>query len=113
MSVRRTTLKVVIGVGSAAVVVPTMAQTAIRTSTEGLKTGSITYAVNGFSVPAYFAAPEGQTHLPVVLVVHEIFGVHEYIADVCRRFAKAGYLAIAPELYARQGDPAQYAEKPD
>jgi len=107
---RRTALKVAIGVGYAAAVEPIMAQTAIKTSSEGLKTGSTTYEVDGFNVPAYFAAPEGQTHLPVVLVVQEIFGVHEYIADICRRFAKAGYLAIAPELYARQGDPAQYPE---
>jgi carboxymethylenebutenolidase len=61
-------------------------------------------------MPAYRAAPAGKSNLPVVLVVHEIFGVHEYIADTCRRFAKAGYLAIAPELYARQGDPSQYGE---
>ena len=60
--------------------------------------------------PAYRAAPAGRTGLPVVLVIHEIFGVHEYIADTARRFARAGYLAIAPELYARQGDPAGYGE---
>jgi carboxymethylenebutenolidase len=54
--------------------------------------------------------PEGKKDLPVVLVIHEAFGVHAYIADVCRRFAKAGYLAIAPELYARQGDPRTYSE---
>ncbi len=84
---------------------PIMAQTAIKTSSEGLKTGETTYEVNGFKVPALFAAPAGKTNLPVVLVIQEIFGVHEYIADTARRFAKAGYLAIAPELYARQGDP--------
>jgi len=61
-------------------------------------------------MPAYRAAPAGRSSLPVVLVVQEIFGVHEYIADVCRRLAHAGYLAIAPALYARQGDPAQYTE---
>jgi carboxymethylenebutenolidase len=77
---------------------------------EGLKTGEVHYEVNGFAVPAYFAAPAGKTHLPVILVVHEIFGVHAYIADTCRRFAQAGYLAIAPELYARQGDPAKYTD---
>ncbi|NMM13297.1 MAG: dienelactone hydrolase family protein [Rhodoferax sp.] len=107
---RRTALKVALGVGYAAAAAPIMAQTAIKTTAAGLKTGEITYEVNGFKVPAYFAAPAGMTNLPVVLVVHEIFGVHEYIADTCRRFAQAGYLAIAPELYARQGDPSQYAE---
>lgn len=107
---RRTALKVALGVGYAAATMPIMAQTAIKTSSEGLKTGEATYEVDGFKVPAYFAAPTGKTNLPVVLVVQEIFGIHEYIADTCRRFAKAGYLAIAPELYARQGDPAKYAE---
>jgi len=88
-----------------------MAQTAIKTSAEGLSTGEVSYEVAGFKVPAYYAAPQGKTSgLPVVLVVQEIFGVHEYIADTCRRFAKAGYLAIAPELYARQGDPSSYGE---
>lgn len=107
---RRTALKVALGVGYAAATLPVMAQTAINTSAAGLQTGSITYEVNGFKVPAYFAAPAGKTNLPVVLVVQEIFGVHAYIADVCRRFAQAGYLAIAPELYARQGDPSQYPD---
>jgi carboxymethylenebutenolidase len=107
---RRTALKVALGVGYAAATGPTMAQTAIRTSAVGLTTGESKYDVAGFSVPLYHAAPQGKTNLPVVLVIHEIFGVHEYIADICRRFAKAGYLAIAAELYARQGDPSQYQE---
>ena len=107
---RRTALKVALGVGYAASVMPVMAQTAIKTSAGGLRTGESTYDVNGFKVPVYFAAPVGKKNLPVVLVIQEIFGVHEYIADTCRRFAKAGYLAIAPELYARQGDPTQYGE---
>ena len=109
---RRTALKVALGAGYAAAVMPVMAQTAIKTPAEGLSSGSITYEVNGFKVPAYFAAPAGKTGLPVVLVVQEIFGVHAYIADVCRRLAHAGYLAIAPELYARQGDPSQYTDIP-
>ena len=111
---RRTALKVVLevvlGVGYAAAVMPIMAQTAIKTSSEGLKTGQTSYEVNGFKVPAFYAAPAGKTSLPVILVVQEVFGVHEYIADIARRFAKAGYLAIAPELYARQGDPRQYSD---
>lgn len=107
---RRVALKVALGVGYAACTVPVVAQTAIKTATEGLKTGTISFEVTGFSVPAYFAAPDGKTNLPIVLVVQEIFGVHEYIADVCRRFAKAGYLAIAPALYARQGDAGSYTD---
>ena len=107
---RRTALKVALGVGYAAAAAPLMAQTAVKTSAEGLRTGEISYEVNGFKVPAYFAAPAGKTNLPVVLVVHEIFGVHEYIADVCRRFAQAGYLAIAPEFFARHGKPGEYSE---
>lgn len=107
---RRTALKAALGVGYAATAMPIMAQTAIKTSSEGLTAGEITIEVNGFKMPAYRAAPAGKTNLPVVLVIQEIFGVHEYIADTARRFAKAGYLAIAPELYARQGDPTSYNE---
>ena len=107
---RRTALKAALGVGYAAAAAPLMAQTAIRTPSDGLTVGEVTYEVNGFKVPAYRAAPAGRTGLPVVLVIQEIFGVHEYIADTARRFARAGYLAIAPELYARQGDPSQYGE---
>ena len=109
---RRTALKAALGVGYAATVMPVVAQTAVRTPADGLRTGQIEYEVNGFKVPAYFAAPAGRTDLPVVLVVQEIFGVHEYIADVARRFARAGYLAIAPELFARQGDPRSYTDIP-
>ncbi len=107
---RRTALKVALGVGYAAAAAPIMAQTAIKTSVDGLTTGEEIYDVEGFSVPFYYAAPAGKKNLPVILVIQEIFGVHEYIADTCRRFAQAGYLAIAPELYARQGDPSKYGE---
>ncbi len=107
---RRTALKAALGVGYAASAMPIMAQTAIKTPSDGLKTDETTFEVNGFKVPAYFAAPEGKKNLPVVLVIQEIFGVHEYIADTARRFAKAGYLAIAPDLFARQGDARKYTE---
>ena len=107
---RRTAIKLALGVGYAASALPIVAQSAIRTSSEGLVTGEITYEVNGFKVPAFFARPAGKANCPVVLVVQEIFGVHEYIADTCRRFAQAGYLAVATELFARQGDPTQYGE---
>ena len=107
---RRTVLQSAAGLGYAAAAAPLMAQTAVATPADGLDPGRIHYTVDGFQVPAYRAAPAGKTGLPVVLVVQEIFGVHEYIADVCRRLARAGYLAIAPELYARQGDATQYTE---
>lgn len=107
---RRTVVQAALGVGYAATVMPVMAQTAISTPTNGLRAGTATFEVNGFQVPAYFAAPQGKTGLPVVLVVQEIFGVHEYIADTCRRLAHEGYLAIAPDLYARQGDARQYTD---
>ena len=107
---RRLALQTALGIGYAAAAMPLMAQTAVQTSTEGLTTGRIEIDVNGFKVPAYRSAPAGKTNLPVVLVISEIFGVHEYIADVTRRLAKEGYLAIAPELFARQGDPNQFKE---
>lgn len=107
---RRTALMAALGVGYAATAMPIMAQTAIKTPADGLTAGTVKFDVGGFSVPAYRAAPAGKTNLPVILVIQEIFGVHEYIADVCRRFAKEGYLAIAPELFARQGDPTQYTD---
>jgi len=109
---RRTALKAALGVGYAAAAVPLMAQTAVRTPADGLTVGEVSYDVGGFKVPAYRAAPAGKTNLPVILVVQEIFGVHEYIADTARRFARAGYLAIAPDLYKRQGDPRQVTEIP-
>jgi carboxymethylenebutenolidase len=107
---RRAALRLGLGVGYAAAALPVMAQTAIKTSAEGLTTGEVMIDVAGFKMPAYRAQPAGQTGLPVVLVLSEIFGVHEYIADTARRFARAGYLAIAPELFVRQGDAQGYGE---
>ena len=107
---RRLALQTALGLGYAAAAAPLMAQTAIKTSGDGLLEGEVMIDVNGFKMPAYRSAPAGKTNLPVVLVISEIFGVHEYIADVTRRFAKAGYLAIAPELFVRQGDPSMYGE---
>lgn len=89
--------------GFAAAVVPVSADT-ITTSAEGLSAGEVQIPTADGMIPAYRAAPAGSGPFPVILVVQEIFGVHEHIRDVCRRFAKAGYLAVAPELYARQGD---------
>lgn len=107
---RRLALQTALGLGYAAAAMPLIAQTAVQTSAEGLTAGRVEIDVNGFKVPAYRSAPTGKTNLPVVLVISEIFGVHEYIADVTRRLAKAGYLAIAPELFVRQGDPSAYGE---
>jgi carboxymethylenebutenolidase len=107
---RRNLLKSALGVGYAAAAMPIMAQDAIKTSSEGLRSGETVYEVSGFKVPAFYAAPMGKTNLPVILLVHEVFGVHEYIADTARRFARAGYLAIAPDLFARQGDAGGYNE---
>ena len=107
---RRTALKAALGVGYAASTLPIMAQTAVKTPSDGLVSGEVVIDVNGFKLPAYRAAPAGKTGLPVVLVISEIFGVHEYIADTARRLARAGYLAIAPELFERQGDAQSYGE---
>ncbi len=91
---------------------PAVAQTAIATDAKGLVAGKIDIPTSDGKIPAYRAAPEGKKDLPTLIVVQEIFGVHEYIQDVCRRLAHQGYLAIAPELYARQGDPSKYTEIP-
>lgn len=90
--------------GFALAVQPIQAQTTIATDTTGLTAGEVKIPVKDGAIPAYRALPAGKKNLPVVLVVQEIFGVHEHIKDICRRFAKAGYLAVAPEMYARQGD---------
>jgi carboxymethylenebutenolidase len=107
---RRLALQTALGIGYAASAMPLMAQTAIKTSAQGLVSDVVTIDVNGFKMPAYRSAPKGAGPWPVVLVISEIFGVHEYIADVTRRLARLGYMAIAPELFARQGDPSQYSE---
>lgn len=89
--------------GFALAVQPVTAQT-ITTSSEGLDAGEVKIPVSDGEIPAYKAMPAKGGPFPVILVVQEIFGVHEHIKDVCRRLAKLGYLAVAPELYARQGD---------
>ncbi|WP_250534920.1 dienelactone hydrolase family protein [Caballeronia sp. AZ10_KS36] len=105
---RRTFIKAAFGTGFAAAVLPVSAQT-IHTDADGLEAGAIgVRGADGTLIPAYRAQPLGKTHLPVIIVIHEIFGVHEHIADVCRRFAKLGYLAVAPDLYTRQGDASVY-----
>lgn len=110
---RREFLASALGTGFALAVQPVCAQTVIATDSSGLAAGEVRIPAGGSELPAYRAQPAQGGAWPVVLVVQEIFGVHEHIKDVCRRLAKLGYLAIAPELYARQGDPRQYASVPD
>src|SRR5574337_715910 len=98
--------------GFALAVQPVCAQTAIATSDQGLATGDAGVTMHDGTLPIYYARPKAGNKLPTVLVVQEIFGVHEYIRDVCRRLAHQGYLAIAPALYFRQGDPAKVASIP-
>lgn len=107
---RRDFVRASVGTGFAAAALPVSAQTVIKTDAAGLVAGEVTIPVGDFKLPAYRAAPMGVANAPVVLVVSEIFGVHEYIADVARRFAKAGYFAIAPEMFVRQGDAGSYGE---
>lgn len=109
---RRKFIAGVLTTSYAAAASPVLAE-AIHTDLNGLKGGQAKIPTHDGSMPAYYARPAKAGRYPVVLVVHEIFGVHEHIQDVCRRYAKAGYLAIAPELFIRQGDVTQYKEIPD
>ena len=104
---RRGFVVTALGTGFAAAVLPVGAQT-ITTDSDGLTAGEVSIPVPDGAIPAYRAQPVGKTNLPTVIVIQEVFGVHEHIKDLCRRLAKLGYLAVAPELYARQGDPAKY-----
>lgn len=106
---RRDFVRTAVGSGFAAAVLPVTAQT-IRTTSEGLDAGEVFIPVGGFKMPAYRAMPAGKRNAPVILVISEIFGVHEHIADLARRFAHRGYMAIAPELFVRQGDAGSYGE---
>jgi len=110
---RRNFLVTSLGAGFALAVQPVMAQTAIRTDDTGLLAGEVKVPVKDGEMVAYRAMPKGAAKPPVILVVSEIFGAHEYIRDVCRRLAKLGYCAIAPELFARQGDPRQISSVAD
>jgi carboxymethylenebutenolidase len=107
---RRDFMRTSVGSGFAAAVLPVVAQTTIKTDTTGLLAGEVSIPVGNFKMPAYRAAPLNKRNAPVVLVISEIFGVHEHIADVARRFAKQGYFAVAPELFVRQGDAQSYGE---
>ena len=109
---RRTFIVTSLGSGFALAVLPVCAQTMIKTSADGLVAGEVKVPAQGGDMPAYRAMPATGSNFPVILVVQEVFGVHEHIKDMCRRLAKQGYFAIAPELYARQGDPSKVTEIP-
>ena len=82
----------------------------IHTDEAGLVTETVSFPSQGFTLPAYFARPKGKGPFPAILVASEIFGVHDYIKDVCRRLAKVGYVALAPAFFVRVGDPAPLSE---
>jgi carboxymethylenebutenolidase len=107
---RRKFVAVSVATGFTAMAGPVRAE-AIRTPDDGLVAGEVKLPAQGGELPAYRARPAGDGPFPTVLVVQEVFGVHEHIKDICRRFAKLGYLAIAPELYARQGDPSKVTSR--
>ncbi len=109
---RRDFVRTSVGSGFAAAVLPVTAQTVVKTDTTGLLAGEVNIPVGAFKMPAYRAAPLNKKDAPMILVVGEIFGVHEHIADVARRFAKLGYFAVAPELFVRQGDAKAYTDIP-
>jgi carboxymethylenebutenolidase len=109
---RRGFVVTTLATGFALAVQPVMAET-ITTDIEGLEAGEVKIPTADGEMPAYRAMPAKGDKFPVVLVVQEIFGVHEHIKDICRRLAKLGYLAVAPELYARQGDVSKLTEFPE
>jgi len=107
---RRAVIAGTVGAGFALAVRPLSAAT-ITTGAEGLTVADIRIPNPGGDIPAYLAQPAKRPKKPpIVLVVHEIFGVHEHIRDVCRRLAKLGYMAVAPDLFARQGDVTKIAD---
>jgi carboxymethylenebutenolidase len=107
---RRDMLMTSLAIGFAAAAGPVAADTVITTGSEGLTAGEVKIPTADVEIPAYRAMPATGGPFPIVLVVQEIFGVHEHMKDLCRRFAKEGYLAVAPELYARQGDPTKFTD---
>jgi carboxymethylenebutenolidase len=107
---RRGFLTTTLPAGFALAVQPVMSQTMITTPADGLTAGEVKIKTADGEMVAYRAMPAKGKNFPCVLVVEEIFGVHEHIKDICRRFAKLGYLAIAPELFARYGDPSKITD---
>jgi carboxymethylenebutenolidase len=85
---------------------------AIQTDTAGIDAGEVQIPVKDGHIPAYYAHPAKGSNFPTILVNEEIFGVHEYIKDICRRLAKLGYMAVAPEIYARIADLSKMTDAP-
>ncbi|MEO7035889.1 MAG: dienelactone hydrolase family protein [Polyangiaceae bacterium] len=113
LPLRRDVRVTTLSTGFATAVMP-VAASALTTDTDGLEAGEVMIPTSAGSIPGYRALPlKPKGKVPVILVVHEIFGVHEYIKDVCRRLAKEGYYAIAPELFARQGDVSKMTDFKD
>lgn len=111
---RRTFVGASLATGFALSVRPALGQSVIQTAADGLVAGDITIkAPDGVPVKAYWVQPAGKGPFPTVLVVQEIFGLHEYIRDTCRRLARQGYQAIAPNVFQRQGDPSRVAGVPE
>lgn len=100
---RKFLVKTVTATGYALAVYP-LATSAIQTDFEGIEASAIEIPVEKIKIPGYLAYPKTNSSLPILIICHEIFGLHEYIKDLCRRFAKMGFYTIAPYLYARQGD---------
>ena len=96
-----------LGTGFASAALPVLSQ-AIKTDFAGIHSEEVTFDSNGTNIAAYTSRPaQAPGKLPIIIVASEIFGVHEYIADVTRRLAKVGYLAIAPEFFTRAGEPTE------
>lgn len=106
LHVTRRTVGALVGLGAFAAAVRPVAASALHTDLDGITEEAVKIPVGDTQLPGYIAKPEGDGPFAVVLVAHEIFGLHAYIKDVARRLAKAGYLAVAPDLYARAGDPS-------
>src|SRR5947209_15404506 len=109
---RRGFVMTTLAAGFALAVQPVSAET-ITTDAEGLTLGEVNIPTRDGHIPAYRAMPIKGHMLPVIMVVQEIFGVHEHIKDICRRLAKVGYLAVSPELYVRQGEVSKMSETND
>jgi carboxymethylenebutenolidase len=107
---RRQAMKSTVAAAGFALAVQPVSAATITTPTDGLDAGMISFPVGDRDMAAYRAKPTGKNNLGVIIVVQEIFGVHEWIKDIVRRFAAAGYYAVAPDLYARQGDATQVAD---
>ncbi len=107
---RRTALAGTLAATGYALAAQPISASAIMTDATGLDAGMIQFATGGIKMGAYRAKPKGKRNLPTIIVVQEIFGLHEWVRDIVRRFAKAGYYAIAPDLYQRQGDATKVAD---